>query len=99
MPPVVGALPAAANKTQVPRGESTHRSTQLLREVVMNRSVFAPALTVLFCSTAVSAALAQAKPAVAQAKAPTAAAVAAPAKAGFVTPLKGVGTVQVVPGV
>jgi len=65
----------------------------------MNRSVFAPALTLLFCSAVVSATFAQAKPAVAQAKAPAAAAAAAPAaKAGFITPLKGEALIQVIPG-
>ena len=66
----------------------------------MNRSVFAPALALLFCSAVVSTAVAQAKPAVAQAKGPAPAAAPAPAaKAGFITPLKGEGTVQVLPGV
>ena len=65
----------------------------------MNRSVFAPALTLLFCSAVVSTAVAQAKPAVAQAKSPAPAAAPAPAaKAGFLTPLKGEGTVLVVQG-
>ena len=61
----------------------------------MNRSVFASALTLLFCTAVASSAWAQAKPAVA----PAAAAPAPAAKAGFVTPLKGEGTVQVLPGV
>jgi hypothetical protein len=64
----------------------------------MNRSVFAPALTLLVCSVAVSSAVAQAKPAVAQAKTAAPAAPAPAAKAGFVTPLKGEGTVLVVQG-
>ena len=65
----------------------------------MNRSAFAPALTLIFCGAIVSSAVAQAKPAVAQAKAAAPAAAPAPAaKAGFVTPLKGEGAVQVVPG-
>jgi hypothetical protein len=65
----------------------------------MNRSVFAPAITLLVCSTVVSSAWAQAKPAVAQAKTTAPAAAPAPAaKAGFVTPLKGEGTVLVVQG-
>ena len=64
----------------------------------MHRSVFAPALTLLFCSAMISPAFAQAKPAVAQAKTATPAAPAAPARAGFVTPLKGEGTVLVVQG-
>jgi hypothetical protein len=58
----------------------------------MNRSVFAPALTLLFCSAVVTSALAQAKPA-----APTTTP-APPAKAGFVTPLKGEALIQVIPG-
>jgi len=61
----------------------------------MNRSVFASALTLLLCTAVASSAWAQAKPAVA----PAAAAPAPAAKAGFVTPLKGEGTVQVLPGV
>ena len=60
----------------------------------MNRSVFASALTLLFCTSVASSAWAQAKPAVA----PPAAAPAPAAKAGFVTPLKGEGAVQVLPG-
>ena len=64
----------------------------------MKRSVFASALTLLFCSVAVSSAVAQAKPAIAQAKTATPAAPAPAAKAGFVTPLKGEGAVQVLPG-
>jgi len=65
----------------------------------MNRSVFASALTLLFCTSVASSAWAQAKPAVAQAKTTAPAAAPAPAaKAGFVTPLKGEGTVQVLPG-
>ena len=61
----------------------------------MNRSVFASALTLLFCTSVASSAWAQAKPAVA----PPAAAPAPAAKAGFITPLKGEGAVQVLPGV
>ena len=57
----------------------------------MNRSAFAPALTLLFTCAVAASAAAQAKPA-----APTTA--AAPARAGFVTPLKGEGAVQVLPG-
>ena len=57
----------------------------------MNRSVFAPALALLFCTAVASSALAQAKTA-----APTTP--AAPAKAGFVTPLKGEALIQVIPG-
>jgi hypothetical protein len=57
----------------------------------MNRSVFAPALTLLFCSAVVTPAFAQAKPAAPTASAP-------PAKAGFVTPLKGEALIQVIPG-
>lgn len=65
----------------------------------MNRSAFAPALTLFFCGAIVSSAFAQAKPAVAQAKTTAPAAAPAPAaKAGFVTPLKGEGSVQVLPG-
>ena len=65
----------------------------------MNRSVFAPALTLLFCSAIVTSAMAQAKPAVAQAKSASPVTAPAPAaKAGFVTPLKGEGSVQVLPG-
>jgi hypothetical protein len=57
----------------------------------MNRSAFAPALTLLFTCAVAASAAAQAKPA-----APTTA--AAPARAGFVTPLKGEATIQVIPG-
>ena len=64
----------------------------------MNRFVFAPALTLLFCSVTVSSAVAQAKPAVSQAKTTAPAAPAPAAKAGFVTPLKGEGTVLVLQG-
>jgi len=65
----------------------------------MNRSVYAPAFTLLLSTAVVASALAQAQPAVAQAKASAAAATAAPAaKAGFITPLKGEGAVQVVQG-
>jgi hypothetical protein len=66
----------------------------------MNRSVFASALTLLFCTSVASSAWAQAKPAVAQAKTSAPAAAPAPAaKAGFVTPLKGEALIQVIPGV
>jgi hypothetical protein len=66
----------------------------------MNRSVFASALTLLFCTSVASSAWAQAKPAVAQAKTSASAAAPAPAaKAGFVTPLKGEALIQVIPGV
>jgi hypothetical protein len=58
----------------------------------MNRSAFAPALTVLICSAVVSSAFGQAKPA-----APTTTPAPA-AKAGFVTPLKGEAAIQVLPG-
>ena len=64
----------------------------------MHRSVFAPALTLLLCSVALSSADAQAKPAVSQAKTSAPAAPAPAAKAGFVTPLKGEGTVLVLQG-
>jgi hypothetical protein len=64
----------------------------------MNRSAFAPALTLLYCFAALSSAAAQAKPAVTQAKATVAATPAPAAKAGFVTPLKGEGTVLVLQG-
>ena len=64
----------------------------------MKRSVFASALTLLFCSVTVSLAVAQAKPAVSQAKTAAPAAPAPAAKAGFVTPLKGEGTVLVLQG-
>ena len=64
----------------------------------MNRSVFAPALALLVCTAAVSSAFAQAKPVAAQAKPAAPTTPAPPAKAGFVTPLKGEGAVQVLPG-
>jgi hypothetical protein len=57
----------------------------------MNRSVFAPAFALLFCTAAASSAFAQAKPAAPTTPAP-------PAKAGFVTPLKGEALIQVIPG-
>jgi hypothetical protein len=60
----------------------------------MNRSVFAPALTLIFSAAIVSTAFAQAKPA-ASAGAPPA---APPAKARFATPLKGEATIDVVQG-
>ena len=64
----------------------------------MKRSVFASALTLLFCSVTVSLAVAQATPAVSQAKTTAPAAPAPASKAGFVTPLKGEGTVLVLQG-
>ena len=64
----------------------------------MKRSVFASALTLLFCSVTVSLAVAQAKPAVSQAKTTAPAAPAPASKAGFVTPLKGEGTILVLQG-
>ena len=64
----------------------------------MKRSVFASALTLLFCSVTVSLAVAQATPAVSQAKTAAPAAPAPASKAGFVTPLKGEGTVLVLQG-
>ena len=57
----------------------------------MNRSAFAPACTLLFCSAVAVSAFAQATPA-----APTTPAPAARAK--FATPVKGDATVQVIPG-
>jgi hypothetical protein len=57
----------------------------------MNRSVFAPALALLFCTAAASSAFGQAKTAAPTTPAP-------PAKAGFVTPLKGEALIQVIPG-
>ena len=57
----------------------------------MNRSVFAPALTLLVCSTLVTSALGQAKPAAPTTPAP-------PVKAGFATPVKGEAAIQVLPG-
>jgi len=59
----------------------------------MNRSVFAPALTLLVCVTIVSTAFAQAKPAVATSTPPPPA-----AKAKFTTPIKGDVAVQVIQG-
>ena len=59
----------------------------------MNRSVFASALTLLFCTVIATSGYAQAKPAAA-----TSTTSAPPAKAGFVTPLKGEATIQVIPG-
>jgi hypothetical protein len=58
----------------------------------MHRSVFAPAVALLFCAVTVSTAFAQAKPA-AQPQTP---APAAPAK--FVPPVKGVATIEVMRG-
>src|SRR5262245_14929651 len=63
----------------------------LRREVVMNRSAFAPALTLLILSAVVTSALGQAKPAAPTTPAPA-------AKAGFMTPLKGDAAIQVLPG-
>ncbi len=57
----------------------------------MNRSVFAPALTVLVCSALVTSALGQAKPAAPTTQAPA-------TKAGFATPVKGEAAIQVLPG-
>jgi hypothetical protein len=57
----------------------------------MNRTAFAPALTLLVCSAVTSSALAQAKPAAPTTPAPA-------ARAGFVTPLKGEAAIQVLPG-
>ncbi len=57
----------------------------------MNRTAFASALTLLVFSAAASQASAQAKPAAPTTPAPA-------AKAGFITPLKGDGTVLVIPG-
>ena len=56
----------------------------------MNRSAFAPAATLLFCSVVASTAFAQA-----QSAAPTTPAPAAKAK--FATPIKGDATIQVIP--
>jgi hypothetical protein len=61
----------------------------------MNRSAFAPAFALLVCSAVATSAYAQAKPAATPAAATTPAPVA---KAGFLTPLKGEGAVQVVQG-
>ena len=57
----------------------------------MNRSVFAPALALFFCTAVASSAFAQTKPAAPTTPAP-------PAKAGFATPLKGEAIIQVIPG-
>jgi hypothetical protein len=57
----------------------------------MNRFVFAPALTLLVCSAVVTSAFGQAKPAAPTTPPP-------PAKAGFVTPIKGEAAIQVLPG-
>jgi hypothetical protein len=57
----------------------------------MNRSVFASALTVFFCSAVVTSVLGQAKPAAPTTPAP-------PAKAGFASPIKGEALIQVLPG-
>jgi hypothetical protein len=61
----------------------------------MNRSAFAPAFALLVCSAIASSAYAQTKPAATSAAATTPAPVA---KAGFLTPLKGEGAVQVLQG-
>src|SRR5688572_27856226 len=63
----------------------------LPREVVMNRTAFAPAFALLVCSAVATSTFAQA-----QTAAPTTPAPAA--KAGFVTPLKGEAVIQVLPG-
>ncbi len=55
----------------------------------MNRSVFAPALALLFLTSASASAFAQAQPASPTTPAPA-------AKAKFVTPLKGVATIEVI---
>ena len=57
----------------------------------MNRSAFASALTLLFCTAIATSAYAQAKPAAPTTPAP-------PAKAGFATPVKGEAAIQVLPG-
>lgn len=57
----------------------------------MNRSAFASALTLLFCTAIVTSGYAQAKPAAPTTPAP-------PAKAGFATPVKGEAAIQVLPG-
>ena len=57
----------------------------------MNRSVFAPALALLLCTAVAASAFGQAKTAAPTTPAP-------PAKAGFVTPLKGEAVIQVIPG-
>jgi hypothetical protein len=58
----------------------------------MHRSVFAPAVALLFCAVTVSTVFAQAKPA-AQPQTP-----APPAPAKFVPPVKGVATIEVMRG-
>jgi len=66
----------------------------------MHRSVFAPAVALLFCAVIVSTAFAQAKPA-AQSSAPKPAAQTSPppaAPAKFVAPVKGVATIEVLRG-
>ena len=57
----------------------------------MNRSVFAPAVALLLCAAFAAPVFAQAQPA---APAPA----AAPARAKFVTPIKGEATIEVLPG-
>jgi hypothetical protein len=57
----------------------------------MNRSAFAPAVTLILCATIVSSASAQAQPAAPTTPAPA-------TKAKFATPVKGEVTVQVIPG-
>ena len=57
----------------------------------MNRSAFASALTLLFCTTIATSGYAQATPAAPTTPAP-------PAKAGFATPVKGEAAIQVLPG-
>jgi hypothetical protein len=55
----------------------------------MNRSVFAPALTLLLCLGVTASAFAQAQPAAPTTPAPA-------AKAKFLTPIKGVATIEVI---
>jgi hypothetical protein len=59
------------------------------REVAMNRSVFAPALALLLCAAVSTFAFAQAQPAKPTTPSPA-------AKAKFVTPIKGVATIEVI---
>jgi hypothetical protein len=66
----------------------------------MHRSVFAPAVALLFCAVIVSTVFAQAKPA-AQSSAPKPAAQTSPppaAPAKYVAPVKGVATIEVLRG-
>src|SRR6186997_129741 len=79
-------------RIQGPHPATSRRPADALRrEVVMNRSVFAPALTLLVCSVLVTSASGQAKPAAPTTPAP-------PVKAGFATPIKGEAAIQVLPG-